>query len=238
MNAPPDPITCAVARGEVDPRAEMRAKPLWIGARHQGCRFQNVAVDQAERSRIVLIAHRVKQQRAVDAVDGNADVRRPQAADCELRSKVVSGGDRRQDLCGAKGIVGDQPPQREKIAAAEHGLRGHTGLRLSKRARRYRDVFNVGAGTFGDGNRDVDHLVGGDDDVATNEAETNYRDDERSRTGGNVSDLEAAVFIRERLLSGGLHLDQDRRERRAGARFDDGAGHAARHRLRVRVQRK
>ena len=135
----------------------------------------------------------MKQQRAVDAVDRDADVRRSEPAHRELGAEVVAGGDAGQHLHRAERIVGDQAAQREQIAAAEHGLARHARLRFAKRAARDRDVLDVGARAFRHRNRDVDRFARDDGDIAPDEAEADDRDEQRLRAGGHVGDLEAAV---------------------------------------------
>ena len=87
----------------------------------------------AERAGVVHAAHGVKQQRAVDAVDRDADVLRPEPAHRELGAEVVAGRHAGQRLHGAKRIVGDEAAQREQLAAAEHRLARDAGLGLAKR---------------------------------------------------------------------------------------------------------
>src|SRR5687767_4729005 len=113
----------------------MRAKSLRIRPREQRCRFQNVAVDQSERARVILVANGMEQQWAVDAVDRNPDVRWSKTANGELGAKIITGRDRWQHLRGPERIVGDQAAQCEQIAAAQHRLRGHAWLGFAKLAR-------------------------------------------------------------------------------------------------------
>jgi hypothetical protein len=47
----------------------------------------------------------VEQQRAVHAIEGHADVRRPKSAQRKLGAEVVAGRDARPHLHGAKQVV-------------------------------------------------------------------------------------------------------------------------------------
>ena len=96
--------------------------------------FDDVAVDQADGAGVLHAADGVEQQRAVDAIHGDPDVRRPQATHGELGAEVVAGGHAGKDLHGPERIVGHEPSQGEEIAAAQHELTGHT--RLRRRGRR------------------------------------------------------------------------------------------------------
>ena len=169
----------------------------------------------------------MKQQRAVDAVDRDADVRGTETTNSEFRLEVVAGGDAGQHLHRAERIVGNEAAKGEQLAAVQHRLARHTGLRLAKRARADRDVFDVGAGAAGDWNRDVNGIRPTHRHITAHESVADDGDEQRLRSDGNVVDLELAVRVGERLLPCGLDLDEDSGERRAGARFDDGAGDLA-----------
>ena len=101
-------------------------------------------------------------------------------------------------------------------------------LRFTKRARADRDVLDVGARAFSHRNRDVDGIRPADRHIAAHESVADDGDEQRLRSDRNVVDLELAVRVRERLLAGGLDFHEDSGERRAGARFDDGAGDLSR----------
>jgi hypothetical protein len=87
--------------------------------RQQRGRFKDVAVDQAERSRVFNAANSVKEQRTVHAVDREACLRRTVAAHRELGAKIVGRGNAGQQVRGTIGIVGDQSAEPEQLAAAE-----------------------------------------------------------------------------------------------------------------------
>ena len=67
---------------------------------------------------------------------------------------------------------------------------------LAEWTRRHRDIFNVCARAFGNGNRYFDCLAGSNRDVAAHEAVTNNGHEQCLWTGGNVRDFEAPVRIR------------------------------------------
>ena len=68
----------------------MRAKPLRIRTRQQRRRIENVAVDERQGTGIVEAAHGVEQERAVDAIESDPDVRGTLCAHGELRLEVVA----------------------------------------------------------------------------------------------------------------------------------------------------
>ena len=162
-------------------------------AGQQRRRFEDVAVDQRQRAGVLHAADGVEQQRAVDAVDRNADVGGPEPAHRELGAEVVAGGDAGQHLHGAKRIVGDEPAQRQDLAAAQHRLARHAGLRFTKTAGADRDLLDVGARPFIDGNRDVDDIRPTDRHIAAHESVTDDRDEKGLRSDRHVGDLEPAV---------------------------------------------
>ena len=129
---------------------------------------------------------------------------------------------------GSERVVGNHPAQREQIARAQDALRRHAGLVSRQPQAADRDVLHVGAAAFGDEERHIDGAIGRDEDVTTDQPVADGGHDQCVRAGRDVDDLERALRVGERLLSGGLHLDQHRGERRTGARVDDVAGYGPR----------
>ena len=143
----------------------------------------------------------MKQQRTVDTVDGNADVRRPQAAQRELGAEVVAVGDPGQHLHRAEGIVSDKAAQRQQVAAAQHRLADDARLAFAEGTARDRDILHVCTRAFGHWNRDVDGRSRGHRHFTPHEAEANHGDEDGLLARWNVSDLESAIAAGERLLS-------------------------------------
>ena len=189
--------------------------------REQRRRLQDVAVDQRQRAGVLHAADGVKQQRAVDAVDRNADVAGTEPAHRELGAEVVAGADAGQHMHGAKRIVRNEPAQRQDLAAAEHRLARHAGFRFAKAAAAHRDFLDIRARAFIDGNRHIDGLGRADRHFTAHQSELDDRDEEGLRADGHIEDFEPAVRIGKGLLPGGLDLNEDSRQRRARARFDD-----------------
>ena len=215
------PIAGAIARAQVEPRAEMRAEDLRIGAGEERRVLEDVAVDQRQRSGILDAANGMKQQTAVHVVDAEADVVRSEAAHRELRAIVVAGGDAGKDLDRTKRIVGNDAAEREQLATAEDRLTRRAGLPLTKPVGRDRHVLHVGAGALGHGNRHVGRLPRDNSDGAPNEPEADHGHDERLRSRGDVGDDELAVEVRHGALPGRFDLNEHGGERRRGAGFDD-----------------
>ncbi len=61
---------------------------MWSGKRHGF--VQDVAIDQCEQARVLDAANRVKQERAVRAIDGDADVPGVQSSNGKLASEIVA----------------------------------------------------------------------------------------------------------------------------------------------------
>ena len=200
VESSPQAIERAVAGGEVESRTEMRTKALRVRARQQRCGFKDVAVDQPKRSGIVLVANGMKQQRAVHAVYRDADVRRTETANGKLGAEVVARRNGGQHLRSAKRIVGNQPAQREQIAAAQYRLRRDAWLRFAKWTRGHGHVFDVGARALSDRDRDVGILSRNDRHVAPNQTVSDNGDEECLWAGRHINDLETAVAVGERLL--------------------------------------
>ena len=209
----------------------MRVETLRMSAGEERRRFDDVAVDQADGAGVLHAADGVEQQRAVDAIHRDADVRRSEATHGELGAEVVASGHAGQDLHGPKGIVGHEPAEGEEIAAAQHELTGHTRLPVAEGGARDGDVFDIGARPFRHRNPDVHRFASGDRHVPPHQPESNNGDEHGLWSGGNAGDFETAVGVRERLLARRLDLHEHRRERHAGPGFDDGAGDVAGPRL-------
>ena len=216
----------------------MRTQTLRMRAGEQRRGFDDIAVDQSDRAGVLHAADGVEQQRAVDAIHRDPDVRRSKATHGELGAEVVAGGNAGKDLHGPEGIVGHESPEGEEIAAAQHELTGNTRLRLAECRARDGDVFDVSARPFRHRNPDVHGFAGGDRHLPSHQPESNHGDEHDLWSGGNADDLETAVGVRERLLARRLDFHEHRRERHAGPGFDDGAGDTAGPRLGGGVERE
>ena len=88
-----EPLARSVAGREIEARPQVRVEALRMRAGQERRGFEDVAVDQRQRAGVLHAADGVKQQRAVDAVDRNADVLRSEPANRELGAEVVAGRD-------------------------------------------------------------------------------------------------------------------------------------------------